>query len=207
MKIIFLPHKNTDEEIQLGQKINFTPIHGLQAISVTANLNGFTPMAAVLEYLKVKKKTLIKEVHHCSFSGIVKLIPGWPNIILVPPTRGPTYRNKWIEYYMIQILKICNAENFKELQFNHYGFINGTFQKGEVSRILSVLLNPLIYTTLEAIYWEIDARYVETMTEIYSRIDENINGVRASDPIIFDPSTMNFPKRYERTNANYWRNI
>lgn len=201
MKIIFLPHKNTDEEIQLGQKIAFTTIHGIQAISVTANLNGFTPMAAILEYLKIKKKTLIKEVHSCS---IVKLIPYWPNIILVPPTRGPTGKNKWIENYTIEILKICNAGNFKELQFTHYGFINGTFPKGEVSRILSILLNPLIYTTLEAIYWEIDARYVEIMEETYTRIDENINGSRGSYPIIFDPSAVKFPHMPERRETNYW---
>ena len=43
MKIILRSHTNTAEEIQLGHKLGFTSIKGIEVISATANLNGFTP--------------------------------------------------------------------------------------------------------------------------------------------------------------------
>lgn len=179
MKLILRPHTNTDEEIKLGQKVGFSSIHGVSALSVTANLNGVTPLSAVLQHLKIDKKIVRKLVETTNINGHVKLVQTWPNLILMPPTRAEMGRNKDIEFYTIQLIKICNAENFKNLHFTHYGFINGVFQGWEIRKILSIFLNPLIYTTLETVYWEIDSRFVDEMKNLYRDVNINCNNSSA----------------------------
>jgi hypothetical protein len=179
MKLILRPHTNTDEEINLGQKVGFSSIHGVSALSVTANLNGVTPLSAVLQHLKIDKKIVRKLVETTNINGHVKLVQTWPNLILMPPTRAEMGRNRDIEFYTIQLIKICNAENFKNLHFTHYGFINGVFQGWEIRKILSIFLNPLIYTTLETVYWEIDSRFVDEMKNLYRDVNINCNNSSA----------------------------
>lgn len=179
MKLILRSHTNTDEEIMLGQKVGFSSIHGIDALSVTANLNGVTPLSAVLQHFKIDKKIVRKLVETTNINGHVKLVETWPNLILMPPTRAEMGRNKDIEFYTIQLIKICNAENFKNLHFTHYGFINGIFQRCEIRKILSIFLNPLIYTTLETVYWEIDSRFVDEMKNLYRDVNINCNNSSA----------------------------
>ena len=176
MKIILRSHTNTDEEIESGQKVGFSSMRGIDAISVTANLNGVTPLSAVIKYLNIDKKTVRKVAVYSNINGQVKLVKNWyPNLILLPPTRAETGRNKNVEFYTIQLIKICNAENFKNLHFTHYGFINGVFQRWEIRKILSIFLNPLIYTTLETVYWEIDSRFIDEMKNLYRDVNINCN--------------------------------
>jgi hypothetical protein len=73
MRIILRSHTNTEEEISSGQKVGFTSIRGIDAISVTANLNGTTPFSAVLKYLNVDKKTIRKIADSSNINGHVRL--------------------------------------------------------------------------------------------------------------------------------------
>ncbi len=198
MRVVLRAHTNTEEEINSGQKVGFTSIRGIDAISVTANLNGATPFAAVLQYLNVAKKTVRKEADLSNINGHVKLVKNWPNLILLPPTRAEIGRHKDVEFYTIQMLKICNAENFKQLHFTHYGFMNGIFQKLEIRRILAILLNPLIYTTLEVIYWEIDSRFLDEMKDLYCEVNINCNGYGASYPEIISAEESKIFNRHTR---------
>jgi hypothetical protein len=207
MRIILRSHTNTDEEIASGQKVGFTSIRGIDAISVTANLNGATPLSAVLQYLNIDKKTIRKIADYSNINGHVELVKNWPNLILLPPTRAEIGRHKDVEFYTIKMLKICNAENFKELHFTHYGFMNGIFQKLEIRRILAIMLNPLIYTTLETIYWEIDSRYIDEMRELYREVNINCNGYSASYPEVISSVENEISSHQQRMTENYWRSI
>jgi len=207
MRIILRSHTNSEEEINSGQKAGFTSIRGIDAISVTANLNGATPLSAVLQYLKVDKKTIRKIVDYSNINGRVELVKNRPNLILLPPTRAEIGRHKDVEFYAIKMLKICNAENFKELHFTHYGFMNGIFQKLEIRRILTILLNPLVYSTLETIYWEIDSRYIDEMRDLYHEVNTNCNGYGASYPDIISSVKNEISSRQQRMAENYWRSM
>ena len=165
MKLVFRSHTNTPEEIQLGHKVGFTTIEGIDAISVTANLKGYTPFTAVLRHLEYDKEEFQKMTDNCK-DGTVELFSRLrPSLILVPPTRGNTGRNRSIEHYVSKTLQICNAENFKSLHFSHFGFINSEFQQLEIFKIFSVLLNPLIYTTWTDL-WTVIFTSTTTATEI-----------------------------------------
>ena len=204
MKIILRSHTNTAEEIQLGHKLGFTSIKGIEVISATANLNGFTPLSAVLRYLRIDKKLLMKDVHDSNINGRVKIINDYPNLILCPPTRANSGRNRSIEHYTIKTLQICNAENFKTLHFTHYGFINGVFQQYEIDRILSILLNPLIYTVLDTLYWEIDSRYLDQMEKSFRDIQERYQHRPLYPEIIIAPM-LTYENFTLGNDKSYWQ--
>ena len=46
MKIVFRVHVHTEDEIQVGHKLGFSGLHGIDAVSATANSEGFTPLTA-----------------------------------------------------------------------------------------------------------------------------------------------------------------
>jgi hypothetical protein len=205
MKIILRSQTNTDEEIQLGQKLGFTTIKGIQVISATANLNGLSPLSAIVRYLNFDIKTIRKHVDYSNINGLVKHIDVWPNLILVPPTRGDTGRHTGIESYIINILKICNNKRFEKIHFTHYGFINGNFPENEIYKILSILLNQLIFSKIDVFYWEIDSRFLRQMKEIYCLVDENCNGMHTTFPeVIFAPKT-NYEDYISNKVKNYWQ--
>ena len=47
MRLIFCVREHTYDEIQMGHLLGFSAILGLDAISATANANGFTPLTAI----------------------------------------------------------------------------------------------------------------------------------------------------------------
>lgn len=188
MKIVLRVHENAKEEIQLGHKLSFTSENNITALSATANLNGLTPLAAILRYFRISKKGIINQVVSSNVNGHVKFIDTFPKLILIPPTRGVSGRNQAIEYYLVEALKVCNMHNINDLHFTHFGFMNDEFKEEEICRILKILLNPLIFTTLEKLYWEIDARYLDQMLAIYYYIDHTCFGnSRISPSIIYAP--------------------
>jgi hypothetical protein len=175
MQFTFRVQKNTDGEIQLGHKLSFTLADGVDALSVSANSNGFTPLTAVFRTMYLDYKEFEKEILDCRKENIVVELknPHYsvPKIILVPPTRGRTSKHHTYEYYMTRILEICNLNKSKKLHFTHYGFLNGGYYFDEVLRVMTTLLHPLAFTTLEHIYFEIDERFYREFSNIFRHVN------------------------------------
>jgi hypothetical protein len=179
MQFIFRIQKNTETEIDLGHKVSFTVADGADALSVSANSNGFTPLTAAFRAMYLDPKIFEDQILDCRRSNkVVELkntIFDNPKIILVPPTRGITGKFSTYEYYAVRILEICNLHKLKNLHFTHYGFLNGGYDFIEVQRVMTTLLHPLIFTTLEKIYFEIDYRYSDEFINIYKFVNDNFN--------------------------------
>ena len=47
MRLIFCVREHTFDEIYMGHPLGFPAIHGVEAISATANARGFTPLTAI----------------------------------------------------------------------------------------------------------------------------------------------------------------
>ena len=62
MHFTFRVQKNTDGEIQLGHKLSFTVADGIDALSITANSNGFTPLTAAFRALYLDYKDFENEL-------------------------------------------------------------------------------------------------------------------------------------------------
>ena len=136
-------------------------------------------MTAAFRALHLDHKDFEDEIIDCRKQNIVIELKNQPfnslKLILVPPTRGRTSKHHTYEYYMTRILEICNVNNSKNLHFTHYGFLNGGFDFDEVQRAMTTLLHPLIFTTLEKIYFEIDYRYLNEFINIYKYVNSNFN--------------------------------
>ena len=206
MKLIFRSHTNTPEEIQLGHKLGFTTIKGIDAISVSANLNGFTPATAVLRHLGYDKNQFQQMADYCRANGSVELyLDGKPNLIFVPPTRGYTGKNRSMEYYITRTLQISNAQNFKSLHFSHFGFINGEFQQLDIFKIFNVLLNPLVYTTLDVFYWEIDSRYLDRIMDSYRYVNNDCYRNRTGRPEVIQAPEFEHVDFMSNADGTSWR--
>lgn len=173
MHLTFRVQKNTDGEIQLGHKLSFTVADGVDAISITANANGFTPFRAAFRELYLDYKEFENEIIECKKENKViqlNVSSAYPTLIIVPPTRGQTSKYHTYEYYMIRILEICNFNKAKNLHFTHYGFLNGGFYINEVLSVMKTLLHPLAFTTLENVYFEIDDRHYQEFVSIFNHV-------------------------------------
>lgn len=178
MHFTFRVQKNTDGEIQLGHKLSFTVADGVDAVSITANANGFTPLTAAFRALYLDYKDFENEIIECRKENKViqlKVSPSYPTLIIVPPTRGKTSNHHTYEYYMIRILEICNFNKSKNLHFTHYGFLNGGFYINEVLSVMKTLLHPLAFTTLENVYFEIDDRHYQEFVNIFKHVSYAYN--------------------------------
>ena len=89
-----------------------------------------------------------------------------PHLILVPKTRGSTKSKNSPEFFITEILKLCNANGTKRLHFTHYSFIGNKFPSKEITSILNILLNPLTYQTLDEFYFEIDSRHLRELEDL-----------------------------------------
>jgi hypothetical protein len=175
MKFTFRVQKNTDSEIKLGHKLSFTVAEDIDAISISANPNGFTPLTAAFRAMNLNHKDFEDEIFACRKQDVVIELKNQPfnslKIILVPPTRGLPTKHHTYEYYMTRILEICNINNLKNLHFTHYGFLNGGYHLDEVLRVMTTLLHPLVFKTLEHIYFEVDERYYREFTSIFRHVN------------------------------------
>jgi hypothetical protein len=180
MKFIFRVHTHTQIEIDAWKKIGFTSIkennfleYGV--ISATANLNGFTPLNAILGAIGIRSEKF-KEVVDAlnAVDKIYHYTHTKPNLIFVPLAKGESSSRSGSEYYTTEIISICNLYKYKYLHFTHFGFINGIFQSNEISKILKIFLNPLVNIKLETIYFEIDSRHLENLKSLFNDIANRI---------------------------------
>lgn len=219
MQLVFRSHKNTPQEKLLGHKLGFTTIDGIDAISVTANLNDFSPLTAILNHLAHDKEEFRQMVTHCRITGEVGVYSKkTPNLLFVPPMRGFTEKRRPIEYYITEILQIANSRNLKTLHFSHFGFVNGGYDevKQEILKIFTILLNPVIRTTLEVFYWEIDSNCLGDIQKTHSYIDKNFYRNNSSNPAVLIAPELKFedfnhnpprPTLLELREERFWNSI
>jgi len=208
MKIVFKSHTNTSEEIELGHKVGFSTIKGIDAISLSANLNGFTPATAVLRHLGYEKDKFKHIEEQCRADGTVELYKEYkPNLIFIPPTRGISGKHKSMEYFIAKTLQICNYENYKTLHFTHFGFVNGEFQHLDIFKIFSVILNPLIYTTLDVFYWEIDSRYLNDLMLCYQHINSDCFRNNSGKPEVIHSPEFEYVDYISNSDGSYWKQL
>ena len=212
MKFIIKTHKNTDDEIAMGHKLGFATLRDVDAISLSANDNGFTTLTAALRSLRLPSDYLREQVSNCQggnnvvYAGTV--LDPWYNkkhILLVPATRGATSKKNSYEHYMVELIRLCNFKGIKCLHFGHYSFVNSGFQHSEVHRILSVLLNPLIYTTLDKVYFEVDARCLKDLLQVYKYVNDAIYKNGGKDPEIIVSPEFEYVVVQTNPDGSTWR--
>jgi hypothetical protein len=146
---------NTHDEIAMGHKLWFEPIHGCDVISATANAPGFTPLIAIARHYGWDYDMLARASNTCNVSGEVVIVQSvTPTLVLVPATKGCAP----IGAIMADYLRALRAINPNCLHFTHYGFLQGHFPTSEVAVVLNGLLGGLLPHSIRALIVDVDIR-------------------------------------------------
>ena len=174
MKINFRVNQHTEHEITMGHKLGFTPIPWVDVISATANMEGFTPLRAIGNMQGWDEKLIEMATEECNDQGQIAIVSECsPTLLLVPKTKNRVTPLRQIDFLTKDLIAAVNKIDAKFLHFTHFSFIQGQLPFGEIDAIFRSLLNPKIETSLEIIYFELDARCLDMMTWLYSDVVVN----------------------------------
>jgi hypothetical protein len=163
MKIIFRPIPHNPTEIIMGQFIWFHPCEDADAISVTANPEGFTTQNRVGQLLGYDQEVMIDAAKACNDKYEIAILnKSTPPLLLVPQTYG----KKDSLFLINDLIAACNHLKVKRLHFTHFGFIQKELPKSEVEQILRVILDSHIQSTIETVIWDVDSRVKDALQTI-----------------------------------------
>jgi hypothetical protein len=152
-------------EILMGQFIWFHPCEDADAISVTANPEGFTTQNRVGQLLGYDQEVMINAAKACNEKYEIAILnKSTPPLLLVPQTYG----KKDSLFLINDLIAACNHLKVKKLHFTHFGFIQKELPKNEVEQILWVMLDPHIQSTIETVVWDVDSRVKDSLQTIVS---------------------------------------
>lgn len=171
MEIEFLPRRSDETEVQMGQYLFFDDqfVDACDAISVTANPTGFTPLNTIAGVLGWNHNMINQLAAIVNESGEVNIKNELtPILILVPQVSNKLPQQRLAE----KLFRACSAINAKTLRFTHYGLILGAFPVEQVKSILQYIIANEDTLSLKKIYWDIDERYEQQIRDLE-------NGLRA----------------------------
>ncbi len=155
MDIYFRVIGNTHDETSMGHKYWFRPAADCDAISVTANAQGFTPLIAVARHFGWDYGMLEAATSACNDREEIAIVTAVvPKLLLVPATKG----RGDAKFLIRDLLKATTEVATEGLHFTHFGFLQGQFPEEEISDILSEILSPRRHLTLQRFVFDIDAR-------------------------------------------------
>jgi hypothetical protein len=167
MKITFRPIKHDPMEIIMGQFIWFHPCEDIDAISVTANPEGFTTQNRVGQLLGYDQKVMTDAAKASNDKYEIAILnKSTPPLLLVPQTYG----RKDSLFLISDLMAACNQLMVKRLHFTHFGFIQNVLPKNEVKQILSFMLHPFMQTSVDTVIWDIDTRVASDLQVIATEI-------------------------------------
>ena len=152
-------------EILMGQFIWFHPCEDMDAISVTANPEGFTTQNSVGQLLGYDQKVMVDAANESNDKYEIAILnKSTPPLLLVPQTYG----RKDSLFLINDLIAACNHLRVKRLHFTHFGFIQKELPKSEVEKILQIMLDPHIQSTIETVVWDVDSRVKGALQTIVS---------------------------------------
>jgi len=158
-------------EIIMGQFIWFHPVANMDAISVTANPDGFTTQSRVGQLLGYDQEVMVDAAKVCNDKYEIAILnKSTPPLLLVPQTYG----RKDSLFLINDLIAACKHLKVKRLHFTHFGFIQKELPKNEVVQILQVMTDPYIQSTIETIMWDIDSRVKDALETIVSDLNFSV---------------------------------
>ena len=157
-------------EIIMGHFIWFHPCEDVDAISVTANPEGFTTQNSVGHSLGYDQEVMVDAAKACNDKYEIAILKkSTPPLLLVPQTYG----RKDSLFLINDLIAACKHLKVKRLHFTHFGFIQKELPKSEVEQILKFMLNPPTQISLDTVIWDIDTRAVQDLQTISAAMGLN----------------------------------
>ena len=166
MEIIFREMPHSYDEVVMGHKIWFPESIESDAISATANSEGFTPLTAIARKYDWDRKLVDAASSQCNSRGQIAIINELkPTLLLVPSTKG----NGDTDFLINDLVKAANAVSADVLNFTHYGFVQNKLPVNEIEKILDVMMNKSLVSSVRVVVWDIDFRFKNEMVNIWKR--------------------------------------
>jgi len=147
----------------MGQYIWFHPCEDADAISVTANPEGFTTQNRVGQLLGYDQEVIIDAAKACNDKyEIVILDKSTPPLLLVPQTYG----KKDSLFLINDLIAACNHLKVKKLHFTHFGFIQKELPKSEVEKILHIMRHTLSESSIDTVVFDVDSRVFDEIQKL-----------------------------------------
>lgn len=167
MKIIFRSIPHNPVEIIMGHFIWFHPCEDVDAISATANPEGFTTQNRVGHLHGYDYEVMFDSAKACNDKYEIAILnKSMPPLLLVPQTYG----RKDSLFLINDLIAACNHLRVKRLHFTHFGFIQKELPRSEVQQILRVMLDPHTMSTIETIVWDVDSRVKDALKIIVAEL-------------------------------------
>lgn len=171
MKIVFRVHVHTEDEIQIGHKLGFTGLEGVDAVSATANPEGFTPLTAAARIYGWDRDVITRASEQSNARREVAIVDQvTPTLLLVPKVTRKTSYELTVEGCAIDLLMAAKHLKIKSLHFTHFGFMQSHKVAQDFRKILEIFLNPLSDLPLEQMIWEIDYRGLRLLKDTYHAV-------------------------------------
>ena len=171
IELSFREYEHNSLELEMYQKIWFEPEGGVDTISVTANLGGFTTIYAVCRSLNFDWELVRQVAEYVNTVYKVVSIPEFkPRLIVVPKTRSVDYPGS--RRLMTQLLYEANTLETKVLHMTHYGFCNGLSKPNELAIILRDLLYPHLKTTIGRVIIDFDSRAKKDVSKVLNEVED-----------------------------------
>ena len=190
MKFIFRVHVHTEGEIQMGHKLGFSGLQGVDAVSATANHDGFTPLTAAARIYGWDRDLITRASQQCNDRKEVAIVHQvTPTLLLVPKVTGKTSYKYTVEGCAIDLLMAAKHLKIKSLHFTHFGFMQSHKVAEDFRKVLEIFLNPLNDMPLEEVIWEIDYRGLRELQSAYHAVKirfhlaDETGSSRGEDPV------------------------
>lgn len=140
------------------------------AISVTANWNGFTTLRGYASDPKWREILTEEIIGECNQNQeIITIETANPILFLVPMTKGQgaTYK------LMASLFSAIDQKNVQILEFTHYACLRGKLPEKEIFEIVSFLFSSPLKTSLKKLIWRVDPRAENKIRDIFFRANSN----------------------------------
>lgn len=162
MDVYFRSIQYAADEISMGQVYWFQPNPECDAISATANTDGFTPLLAIDRHFNWDRDVVTKAALACNKKGEVCIVPFNPMLFLVPATKG----HGDAHFLISDLIAATQSANVKALHFTHFGFMQNRMPQSEVVAVLDYLFGNSTSLGLGRIVIDIDARIESKFYEL-----------------------------------------
>ena len=167
IEIVLRPIPHSADEVKLGH-CYFYPQVATDAISCTFNMDGYSPMKAVLRAHGLDEGHFQK-CHQFHEAGLFRVITHgdeFPNIITV--TKTQTWNA--VPNATFLVLRTVEDQHCKSLCMTHFGYILGRFPCDAFTSCMRAVNLAWTYSKLKKIVVDVDERYFPEATCAWHRL-------------------------------------
>lgn len=153
----------------MHHKLFFSHYRKADAISATANMDGFTVLNAIKMHFGWDTEMLREAAEQCNKRGEIAVLKDLtPRLLLVPRTKVQSAERT--KFYIEDLLKAADAIKVLGLQFTHYSFTNRISFDEELIEIFRVLFSPALETGIDLLVFDIDYRCTEKLKQLMTEV-------------------------------------